>query len=48
MVTGVTDVRFGTSGFNTLRGPGVANLDMSLVRTFTWSRNINLQRAAVR
>ena len=30
----VTQVRFGTSGFNTLRGPGVANLDLSLFRTF--------------
>ena len=38
----VTDVRFGNAGFNTLRGPGVANLDMSLFRTFAWSR-VNLQ-----
>jgi hypothetical protein len=30
----VTAVRFGTAGFNTLRGPGVANLDLSLFRTF--------------
>jgi hypothetical protein len=30
----VTQVRFGTSGFNSLRGPGVANLDLSLFRTF--------------
>jgi hypothetical protein len=39
----VTDVRFGNAGFNTLRGPGVANLDLSLFRTFVWSRNMNLQ-----
>ncbi len=31
----VTQVRFGNAGFNTLRGPGVANLDLSLFRTFT-------------
>jgi hypothetical protein len=30
----VTQVRFGTSDFNMLRGPGVANLDLSLFRTF--------------
>jgi hypothetical protein len=39
----VTDVRFGTAGFNTLRGPGVANLDLSLFRTFVWSEKMNLQ-----
>jgi hypothetical protein len=39
----VTDVRFGTAGFNTLRGPGVANLDLSVFRTFALRRDMNLQ-----
>jgi len=39
----VTEVRFGSAGYNTLRGPGVANLDMSLFRTFAWGRSMNLQ-----
>jgi hypothetical protein len=39
----VTEVRFGNAGFNTLRGPGVANLDLSVFRTFAWNRNVNLQ-----
>jgi hypothetical protein len=30
----VTDVRYGTSGLNTLRGPGVTNLDLGLFREF--------------
>ena len=30
----VTGARFGTSGFNQLRGPGNTNLDMSVFRTF--------------
>ncbi len=30
----VTDVRFGNVGRNTMRGPGVVNLDMGLFRTF--------------
>jgi hypothetical protein len=30
----VTGARFGTSGFNQLRGPGNTNLDLSLFRTF--------------
>jgi hypothetical protein len=30
----VTGARFGTSGFNTLRGPGNTNLDASIFRTF--------------
>ncbi len=30
----VTEARFGTAGFNTLRGPGYANLDLSVFRTF--------------
>ena len=30
----VTEVRFGNVGRNTMRGPGVVNLDLSLFRTF--------------
>jgi hypothetical protein len=30
----VTDVRYGTSGLNILRGPGVTNLDLGLFREF--------------
>jgi hypothetical protein len=30
----VTDARFGTAGFNSIRGPGVSNLDLSLFRAF--------------
>lgn len=30
----VTEARFGTAGFNTLRGPGLVNLDFGLVREF--------------
>ena len=39
----VTEVRFGNVGRNTMRGPGVANLDLSLFRTFKLGRQINLQ-----
>jgi hypothetical protein len=39
----VTDARFGTAGFNTLRGPGMANLDASIFRTFSMSRNLRMQ-----
>jgi Carboxypeptidase regulatory-like domain/TonB dependent receptor/TonB-dependent Receptor Plug Domain len=39
----VTDLRFGTAGFNTLRGPGYANLDASLFRTFSMRTGMNLQ-----
>ena len=30
----VTDARFGTAGFNTVRGPGLVNLDLGIVRNF--------------
>jgi hypothetical protein len=30
----VTAVRFGNLGFNSLRGPGVANMDLSIARDF--------------
>ena len=32
--TPVTDVRFGTAGRNSLRGPGLVNLDASVFRDF--------------
>ena len=39
----VTEVRFGNVGRNTLRGPGVVNLDMSLFRTFKLTQTVDLQ-----
>jgi hypothetical protein len=39
----VTAVRFGTSGRNILRGPGVFNLDGSVFRTFRLTERYNLQ-----
>ena len=39
----VTDVRFGTVGRNTLRRPGVVNMDMSIYRTFKIMEKIDLQ-----
>ncbi len=39
----VTDPRFGTAGFNILRGPGAANLDLGLFREFRISERWNLQ-----
>ncbi len=39
----VTDVRFGNVGRNTMRGPGVANLDASLFRTFKLTHGMDLQ-----
>ncbi|MGH9163648.1 MAG: TonB-dependent receptor domain-containing protein, partial [Vicinamibacteraceae bacterium] len=39
----VTEARFGTAGFNTLRGPGFANLDFSLYRQFSLSPRLKLQ-----
>jgi hypothetical protein len=39
----VTDVRFGNSGRNILRGPGVFNLDASLFRDFRMSERFALQ-----
>jgi Carboxypeptidase regulatory-like domain/TonB dependent receptor len=38
----VTDVRFGTSGRNLLRSPGVWNTDLSINRTFPIKERINL------
>jgi len=39
----VTEVRFGNVGRNTMRGPGVVNLDLSLVRTFKLTEQFQLQ-----
>jgi Carboxypeptidase regulatory-like domain/TonB dependent receptor len=39
----VTTARFGTAKVNSLRGPGVANLDMSLFRTIGLGRGMKLQ-----
>jgi hypothetical protein len=39
----VTDVRFGNVGRNTMRGPGVMNLDMGLFRTFKVTPTVGLQ-----
>lgn len=39
----VTAVRFGTSGFDVLRGPGAINLDASLFRTFRINERIAAQ-----
>ena len=39
----VTQVRFGNVGRNTMRGPGVVNLDLSLFRTFSLTPQFKLQ-----
>jgi len=39
----VNDVRFGTSGRNVLRGPGVFNLDASLFRNFKMTERFTFQ-----
>jgi hypothetical protein len=39
----VTQVRFGNSGFNTLRGPGAFNMDASLFRTFRVTERVSVQ-----
>jgi hypothetical protein len=39
----VTDARFGTAGFNTLRGPASFNSDLGLFRQFQISERVNLQ-----
>ena len=39
----VTEVRFGNVGRNTMRGPGVVNLDLSLFRTFKLTEQFHLQ-----
>jgi hypothetical protein len=39
----ITAVRFGTSGRNILRGPGVVNSDLSIFRTFPIKERLKLQ-----
>ena len=39
----VTDVRFGNSGFNSLRGPSLVNMDASLFRVFRIREKMNIQ-----
>jgi len=39
----VTEVRFGTAGFNTLRGPGLAQWDIGLFRQITLAGGSNIQ-----
>jgi len=39
----VTGVRFGNAGLNILRGPGSANLDLSMFRTFRLREKLSLQ-----
>lgn len=39
----VTGARFGTSGYDALRGPGTANLDFSIYRTFKITERVSAQ-----
>jgi hypothetical protein len=39
----VTDVRFGTAGFNSLRGPGTVNLDLGVFRRFRVTEKLALE-----
>jgi hypothetical protein len=39
----VTDARFGTAGYNTVRGPGQVNFDLGMVRDFKIGEHFNLQ-----
>lgn len=39
----VTQVRFGTAGFDSLRGPGQINLDFALFRSFRVSERVRVQ-----
>jgi hypothetical protein len=38
-----TGARFGNVGRNTMRGPGVVNLDLSMFRTFKLTEHLNMQ-----
>lgn len=40
---GVTDARFGTASFNSVRGPGYADLDFGLFRSFRIRERLTLQ-----
>jgi len=39
----VTEARFGTAGFNILRGPGLVNLDLGLFREFKMTERLHIQ-----
>ena len=39
----VTEVRFGNAGRNSMRGPGVVNLDFSLFRSFKLTENLKTE-----
>ncbi|PYU95533.1 MAG: hypothetical protein DMG08_04770 [Acidobacteria bacterium] len=39
----VTEVRFGNVGRNTMSGPGVVNMDLSLFRTFKLTEKLGMQ-----
>jgi hypothetical protein len=39
----VTEARFGTAGFNSLRGPGLVNLDLGLFREFRVTERVHMQ-----
>lgn len=39
----VTDVRYGNTGLNTLRGPGFVNLDLGLFREFRIRQDVRIQ-----
>jgi hypothetical protein len=39
----VTELRFGTAGFNSMRGPGIVNLDLGVFRTFQINERWNIQ-----
>jgi hypothetical protein len=39
----VTDARFGTAGFNSLRGPGIFNIDVGLFRDFRVTERLHVQ-----
>ncbi|AFL89160.1 TonB-dependent receptor family protein [Terriglobus roseus DSM 18391] len=39
----VTTARFGTAGFNSLRGPGYSGADLSIFRTFALFENLTMQ-----
>ena len=39
----VNEPRFGTSGFNILRGPGIVNWDFGLFREFSFSERVKMQ-----
>jgi len=42
----VTEPRFGNAGYNTMRGPGFANLDLSVQRQFSLGNRLTLQARA--